>query len=80
MSDFTADHISTEESRELLAAMQATVTDPRLEFVAGVSYRNLLIYRGREGDPPPFSSDTRTRAPHDLTDLPITDDFPRSRL
>ncbi len=77
MSDFTADHISTEESRELLAAMQATVTDPRLEFVAGVSYRNLLIYRGREGDPPPFSSDTRTRAPHDLTDLPITDDFPR---
>lgn len=77
MVDFTADHISNEEGKELLAALQATVTDPRLQFVPGVSYRNLLIYRGRPGDAPPFSADTRSRAPHDLTDLPITDEFPR---
>ena len=77
MVDFTADHISNEEGRQLLEAVQATVTDDRLQFVPGVSYRNLLIYRGRPGEPAPFSADTRTRAPHDLTDLPITDDFPR---
>ncbi len=77
MVDFTADHISNEEGRQLLQALQATVTDDRLQFVPGVSYRNLLIYRGREGDAAPFTADTRTRAPHDLTDLPITDDFPR---
>ena len=29
------------------------------------------------GSAPPFSRETRTRAPHDLTDLPVTDDFPR---
>ncbi|MGN6136690.1 MAG: cofactor-independent phosphoglycerate mutase [Aureliella sp.] len=77
MVDFTADHISNDEGKQLLEALQATITDPRLQFVPGVSYRNLLIYRGREGDVPPFSSDTRSRAPHDLTDLPITDEFPR---
>ena len=42
-----------------------------------MSYRNLLIYRGDESAPLPFSNETRSSAPHDLTDLPITDDFPR---
>ena len=76
MRSFTADHISTEEARALLAAMQEHVADPRLEFVPGVSYRNLLIYRG--GDRmPPFTVDTRTTPPHDLTDRTVLDDYPR---
>ncbi len=77
MKDFTADHISTEEARQLLAALAEEVNDPRFEFVAGVSYRNLLIYRGSDQSPPPFNADTRTRAPHDLTDLEVTHDYPR---
>lgn len=82
MIDFTADHISTDEATQLLAAAQrellgAAVVDSRLEFVPGVSYRNLMIYRGRPDAAAPFSRETRTRAPHDLTDLAVTDDFPR---
>ena len=82
MVDFTADHISTAEATELLASAQRELLgegemDACLEFVPGVSYRNLMIYRGRPGTPPPFSRETRTRAPHDLTDLPVTNDFPR---
>ncbi|PAY19256.1 cofactor-independent phosphoglycerate mutase [Rhodopirellula sp. SM50] len=80
MVDFTADHISTEESRQLLAAAGEALLGSeggRFEFVPGVSYRNLLIYRGDENTPPPFSSETRSTAPHDLTDLSVTDDFPR---
>lgn len=82
MIDFTADHISTEEATQLLAAAQDQLLDPAgpgeaFRFVPGVSYRNLLIYRGTPGTPPPFSDATRTRAPHDLTDLPVTEDFPR---
>src|SRR5690349_10454422 len=51
MRDFTADHISTEESTKLLATMQEMVSThaehgPALHFVPGVSYRNLLIWRG----------------------------------
>lgn len=79
MIDFTAGHVSTEEARELLAAAQQSLLpeNARLEFVPGVSYRNLLVYRGDESTPPPFSAETRSSAPHDLTDLPVTDAFPR---
>lgn len=76
MRDFTADHISTEEAAALLATAQERLSDGQLEFVPGVSYRNLLIYRG--GDtPPPFTFDTRATPPHDLTDKPVLDDYPR---
>jgi 2,3-bisphosphoglycerate-independent phosphoglycerate mutase len=47
-----------------------------IEFRPGVGYRNLLIYRGA-GEPPPFSTDTRTTPPHDLTDKSVLDDYPR---
>lgn len=76
MCDFTAGHISTDEARELLATAQERLADEQLEFVPGVSYRNLLIYRdGRR--PAPFSPDTRATPPHDLTDKPVIDDYPR---
>ncbi|EMI57627.1 putative homoserine kinase [Rhodopirellula sallentina SM41] len=48
-----------------------------MKFVPGVSYRNLLIYRGDADPPSPFTPSTRTSAPHDLTDLSVADDFPR---
>ncbi len=77
MIDFTADHISTEEAKVLLKSLADVIADDRLEFVPGVSYRNLMIYRGHDGQRAPFSNDTRTRAPHDLTDLSVEDEFPR---
>lgn len=77
MVDFTADHISTDDAKRLLQDLAHEIADARFEFVAGVSYRNLMIYRGREADRPLFTVDTRTRAPHDLTDLPVNDDYPR---
>lgn len=76
MIDFTAGHISTEEATEILAAAQAELADDGWQFQPGVSYRNLLIYRGRE-DVTIFTDETRTTAPHDLTDLTVGDDFPR---
>ncbi|SMP38295.1 phosphoglycerate mutase [Neorhodopirellula lusitana] len=88
MIDFTADHISTEDSTAMLGELNAQLLrcddppiDPevasRLEFVPGVSYRNLLIYRGDEAHPSPFTPTTRSSAPHDLTDLTVAEDFPR---
>jgi 2,3-bisphosphoglycerate-independent phosphoglycerate mutase len=76
MRDFTAGHISSEEAHSLLEAAQQRIADQRLEFCPGVSYRNLLIYRGA-GAPAPFSRDTRATPPHDLTDKPVLDDYPR---
>jgi len=77
MVDFTAGHISTDESRQILETAQKLLGSDHWEFVTGVSYRNLLMYRGRPGVPSPFSRETKTSAPHDLTDGSVLDDFPR---
>jgi 2,3-bisphosphoglycerate-independent phosphoglycerate mutase len=76
MRDFTADHISDNEAVELLESLQAKLDRSDLEFVAGVSYRNLLLYRASD-DKAPFSRDTRSTPPHDLTDDTVMNDFPR---
>jgi 2,3-bisphosphoglycerate-independent phosphoglycerate mutase len=81
MRDFTAGHISTAEAAELLRSAQeqcARRSPPAdfLEYVPGVSYRNLLLYRGA-GDSAPFTHQTRTTPPHDLTDRSILGDLPR---
>ncbi|HEV2970362.1 MAG TPA: cofactor-independent phosphoglycerate mutase [Pirellulales bacterium] len=76
MRDFTAGHISSEEARELLAAAQEQLGNNDLQYFPGVSYRNLLVYRGTK-HAPPFSADTRTTPPHDLTDKSVLDDYPR---
>jgi 2,3-bisphosphoglycerate-independent phosphoglycerate mutase len=76
MKSFTADQITSEEARELLAAAQEALDDEHLEYMPGVSYRNLLIYRPGDTDAP-FTRDTTTTPPHDLTDKTILNDFPR---
>ena len=77
MVDFTAAHISTAEAIQLLRTAQEKLGNELLEFIPGVSYRNLLLYRGKPGAPSPFSVDSRTSAPHDLTDGTVLDDFPK---
>ncbi|HEY1599234.1 MAG TPA: cofactor-independent phosphoglycerate mutase [Pirellulales bacterium] len=76
MRDFTAGHISTDEATQLLATAQQKLGHDRLQFYPGVSYRNLLVYRGA-GAPAPFSRDTRATPPHDLTDKSVLNDYPR---
>jgi 2,3-bisphosphoglycerate-independent phosphoglycerate mutase len=85
LRDFTAGHITSEHGRPLVEALQTALGGPvarimpglagTLEFHAGVSYRNILVYRG-EG-PSPFSADTRTQPPHDVPDRPIAEHLPR---
>lgn len=77
MNSFTAGHISSAEAKQLLATAQENVTDSRLEFIPGVSYRNLMMLRAAPGSPAPFSNETRATPPHDLSDKTVTEDFPR---
>lgn len=105
MRDFTAGHISTEEADALMATLRENLGNDRLQFITGVSYRNLLVVRApRAADSPPaaspssliphpsihssihpaslsgpvpFTEDTRTEAPHDLTDQSVLDGYPR---
>ncbi|MFH1267064.1 MAG: phosphoglycerate mutase, partial [Planctomycetota bacterium] len=59
-----------------LASAQQELGSDRLQFYPGISYRNLLVFRG-SGEAPPFSPDTRTTPPHDLTDKSVLDGYPR---
>ncbi len=79
MRDFTAGHIGNDEGRQFVAALQAVlgglVSGGRLEFHAGVSYRNILVYRADR--PAPFSNETKTQPPHDIPDRPIAEHLPK---
>jgi 2,3-bisphosphoglycerate-independent phosphoglycerate mutase len=86
MRDFTAGHIANADGRALVATLQEVLGGPvqegdpprtvgELEFHAGVSYRNILVYRGVE--PAPFSKETKTQPPHDIPDRPIAEYLPR---
>lgn len=75
MHSFTAGQIPNDVGQALIAALQADLNDPRWTYVPGVSYRNLLIYRGA-GAPCPFTMELATTPPHDITDKPITPHLP----
>ena len=77
MRSFTAGHITNDEARALIETAQANLGSETMQFVAGVSYRNLLIYRATQASPAPFTKDTRTTPPHDRTDKSVLDDYPR---
>lgn len=82
MEDFTAGHVGSDEATELLVAAQRGLAAdfPDLvgwEFKPGVSYRNLLVHRGRAGTAAPLAADLRATPPHDLMDQSVADAFPR---
>jgi 2,3-bisphosphoglycerate-independent phosphoglycerate mutase len=76
LTDFTAGHITSEEGRVLMQALQEKFGRPNIEFHPGVSYRNLMIYRGTPGEVP-FADDTLTTPPHDQPDQPAADYLPK---
>src|SRR5262245_5523947 len=66
MRDFTAGHITSEDGRPLIESLQQVLGGAppaelglkgKLEFHAGVSYRNILVYRGPGA---PFAAETKT--------------------
>ncbi|MBI1830020.1 MAG: cofactor-independent phosphoglycerate mutase [Planctomycetes bacterium] len=82
MRDFTAGHIDADAGRALMqtvneqlgGAVQFEGITGRLEFHAGVSYRNILIFRAGH---PPFTNQTKTQPPHDIPDKPIAGYLPQ---
>jgi 2,3-bisphosphoglycerate-independent phosphoglycerate mutase len=76
MRSFTAGQIPNEAARALIAVLQRSQCgSEHWKFHAGVSYRNLLVYRAR-GQPAPFSKETKSTPPHDITDRPIAPHLP----
>jgi 2,3-bisphosphoglycerate-independent phosphoglycerate mutase len=82
MRDFTAGHIRNADGKALIEAVQQALGGPvadsggsnTLEFHAGVSYRNILVYRSAGAAP--FTPETKTQPPHDIPDRPIAGYLP----
>ena len=82
MRDFTAGHITSDHGAALMKTIQEKLGGPAnfaglpgtLEFHAGVSYRNILVYRGGDA---PFATSTKTQPPHDIPDKPIASHLPQ---
>lgn len=60
MDDYAAGHITSEEARELIAALESALGRDGRHFYPGVSYRHLLVWA--EGE-----ENWRTYPPHDWT-------------
>jgi 2,3-bisphosphoglycerate-independent phosphoglycerate mutase len=66
MLDYSAGHITTEEGRELIEALQPLMPERRL--YAGVSYRNLLVLKA--------GAKALCTPPHDISDQPVAEHLP----
>ena len=73
MKDHSAGGISNAEARALLADLARVVEIPGFEFHPGVSYRNLLVYRGSQD----FM--VATRPPHEIPEESITKWAPKGK-
>ena len=65
MADHSADHITTEESAQLIAAVRATLGRDGVQFYPGVSYRHLTLVTGDE------YAKTVCTPPHDILGQPV---------
>lgn len=73
MKDHSAGGISDAEAQKLLGELERSLNLAGFEFYNGVSYRNLLVYRGDE----PF--DVVTTPPHEIPEQPIARHLPRGK-
>ena len=77
MTSFTAGQYPNEMARELITLLQKDQCGgSHWKFQPGVSYRNLLLYRSR-GVAAPFSKQTESTPPHDITDQLVSEHFPK---
>lgn len=68
--DYSAGHISTEEARQLIEAVDYELGGEGLHFHAGVSYRHLLVIKGE-------FAETLCTPPHDVVGSPVEEVEPR---
>jgi 2,3-bisphosphoglycerate-independent phosphoglycerate mutase len=69
MKDFTAGHISSEESSRIVADINRELGGNAIEFKNGVSYRHLMLWHGG-------ARAAQLTPPHDITGKPVAPHLP----
>jgi 2,3-bisphosphoglycerate-independent phosphoglycerate mutase len=72
MADHSAGHISTEEGTELIEELNEQISNDKVRFYSGVSYRHLLVLKG-------FDMDVKTCPPHDYIGKLVEKILPRGK-
>lgn len=72
MLDYSAGHITDSEAKELMLMLDKRLGGEEINFMPGVSYRHLMIWRGG-------SDEVKTFAPHDITGKPFRPHMPAGR-
>lgn len=72
MIDYSSDEITTEESSQLIAAVNEALRTEEYEFFSGISYRHLMVWHNKENK---FS----LTPPHDISDRKVTDYLPKDK-
>ena len=70
MDDFSAGHISTEEAKELISAIDKKLGTDEIKFNPGVSYRHLMVWKNG-------SSNLKLTPPHDISGKNIKSYIPQ---
>jgi 2,3-bisphosphoglycerate-independent phosphoglycerate mutase len=71
MKDHSAGGISNAEAQRLISDLSRATKMPGFEYHFGVSYRNLLVYRGME------EFNVTTKPPHEIPEEPISKWLPK---
>jgi len=71
MKDYSAGHIESEESIQIIKDLAKEFNNERFQFHPGISYRHLLV--DKQGD-----STIECTPPHDISDKLITDHLPKN--
>ncbi len=71
MKDHSSSNISNDEARELVSFVQEKLGSDAARFYSGVSYRNLMTYRGEWAG--------KTKPPHDILDRNADEYFPQGK-
>jgi 2,3-bisphosphoglycerate-independent phosphoglycerate mutase len=72
MHDFSANHITTEDAREIIAALNQELANQQIRFYPGISYRHLLVIR----DCPKELETLNLTPPHDIIGQDVVDFLP----
>jgi 2,3-bisphosphoglycerate-independent phosphoglycerate mutase len=72
IKNHSAGHISSEESLQLIAALNEKLAGPAIHFYPGVSYRHLLVIKDGQND-------FECTPPHDVPGTPFAEVMPRPK-
>ena len=73
MKDHSAGGITDAEAKRLIGDLAKSIDEPGLELHCGVSYRNLLVYRGKR------AFQVTTTPPHEIPDQPADQYLPKGQ-